>query len=208
MHITELEKKKKKDLAPTGLAHMYRQLLEESDQRHKAAVTATQKPVIGPMPNLTITKPPDFVPKSDLELATIARALGRDVELNDDNQIVDKRELLAPGLNLSAPNTRMLGLRTSTAASTSAATQAQTHRAAGTAASWKEIQERRTREILSQMEEEKKRTMEDKARMEEETTRRIASRRNTEGDVQSARDRYLQRKRQRLEAVEDPLGIP
>ncbi len=83
------------------MAHFYRKLLEDSEQNHEATVAATQKPTIGPQPNLTITKPPDFTPVSDLELARIARQQGKEVELNDDNQIVDKRELLAAGLNLS-----------------------------------------------------------------------------------------------------------
>src|ERR1700675_1542628 len=114
--MTSLElEKKKKGSSSTGLAHLYRKILDESEQQHEAAVAATQKPTIGPQgptPNLTITKPLDFTPKSDLELAKMAREQGREVELNDDNQIVDKRDLLAAGLNLSAPNTRRGGLRT------------------------------------------------------------------------------------------------
>lgn len=43
------------------MAHFYRKLLEDSEQTHEATVAATQKPIIGPqgpMPNMTITKPP------------------------------------------------------------------------------------------------------------------------------------------------------
>jgi coiled-coil domain-containing protein 55 len=179
-------------------------MLEESEQQHQEAVAAAKKPIIGPQPNLTITKPPNFTAKSDLELAQIARAQGREVELNDDNQIVDKRELLAPGLNLSAPNTRRLGARTSAATSSGAgAAEIQSHRAVGTAASRKDINERRTKEILSQIEEEKKRVEEEKVRAEEEAKRKIVARRNTENEIQSARERYLQRKRRKLEETDD-----
>jgi len=178
-------------------------MLDESEQKHEAAVAATQKPTIGPQgpsPNLTITRPLDFAPKSDLELARIAREQGREVELNDDNQIVDKRDLLAAGLNLSAPNTRRLGLRTSTAPSTGGTVQeVQSHRAVGTAASKQAINERRAREILQQMEQEKDRIVQEKARADEQAVQRTVARRNTETDVQSARERYLQRKRRKLE---------
>jgi coiled-coil domain-containing protein 55 len=170
---------------------------------------ATQKPTIGPSLNLTITKPPNFTPKSDLELARDAREQGREVELNDDNQIIDKRELLAPGLNLALPNTRRLGLQTKPAPI--GAPEVQAHRAVGSAASRKKINERRAREVLQQMEDEEKRIMEERVRAEEEATRRIVTRRNDEGAVQSARERYLQRKRQRLEeaseaAAQESLG--
>jgi coiled-coil domain-containing protein 55 len=164
------------------MAHFYRQLLEESEQSHEETVAATQKPIIGPMPNLTITKPPNFTVKSDLELARIAREQGREVELNDDNQIVDKRELLAQPV--------------------------QSHRAVGTAASRREINERRAREVLQQMEDEKKRVIDERVRAEEEATRRIVARRNNEEEIQSARERYLQRKRRKLDEMEQSSEQP
>lgn len=191
------------------MTHFYKRMLEESEQTHEAAVAATQKRIIGPQgptPNLTITKPADFTKVSDLELARVAREQGKDVELNDDNQIVDKRELLAAGLNLSAPNTRRLGLRPSANAHATAEGDAvQSHRAVGTAASRKEINERRAREIQQQLQDEENRLATEKRRVEEEATRRIVVKRNNEDDVQSARERFLQRKRQRMDETQDPI---
>ena len=198
--LTELEKKNKG--MGTGMAHFYKKLLEESEAKHEETVAATtEKRVIGPQgptPNLTITKPPDFVPKSDAELARIAREEGKDVELNDDNQIVDKRELLSAGLNLSAPNTRRLGLQSSKKANESDE-GVQVHRAVGSAASRREINERRAREIESQMREERERIVKTKEMEEEERRNRIVAKRNTAEDVQSARERYLARKRRKVE---------
>ncbi|KAG2078283.1 hypothetical protein BDR04DRAFT_1131995 [Suillus decipiens] len=196
----EAEKKKQKG-APTGMAHFYRKLLEDSEQQHEETVAATgTKRVIGPQgpaPNLTITKPPELTPKSDLELAQLAKEQGKDVELNDDNQIVDKRELLSAGLNLSAPNTRRLGLQiTKQTASTS---EVQVHQAVGTAASRREINERRAREIRQQLEEERERVSKQKEAHEEEARQRTILKRNTQEDVQNIRARYLARKRQKLE---------
>ncbi|KAG1891057.1 coiled-coil domain-containing protein 55-domain containing protein [Suillus subluteus] len=165
----EAEKKKQKG-APTGMAHFYRKLLEDSEQQHEEAVAATEtKRVIGPRgpaPNLTITKPPELTPKSDLELAQLAKEQGKDVELNDDNQIVDKRELLSAGLNLSAPNTRRLGLQIT-----------------------KQTASTKKRERVSKQ----------KEAHEEEARQRTILKRNTQEDVQNIRARYLARKRQKLE---------
>ena len=183
------------------MAHFYRKLLEESEQQHEEAVAATEekKPVIGPQgPNLTITKPAEFKPKSDIELARLARQEGKEVELNDDNQIVDKRELLSGGLNLAAPNTRKLGLNVSEAKG-NADEPLQIHRAVGSAASRREINERRAREIAQQMEQERERILEEKERRERESISRVVAKRNNEETLQSARERYLARKRQKME---------
>jgi len=190
------------------MAHFYRKLLEDSEQKHEEAVAATEtKRVIGPQGpalNLTITKPPELTPKSDLELARLAREQGKDVELNDDNQIVDKRELLSAGLNLSAPDTRRLGLQVKR--QTSGTSNVQVHRAAGTAASRREINERRVREIRQQLEEEHERTAKQKEANEEEARQRTILKRNTTEDVQDIRARYLERKKRKLEEVAAAAG--
>ncbi|KAG6851002.1 hypothetical protein H0H93_004489 [Arthromyces matolae] len=207
------EERKKQGHKSTGMTHYYKKLLSDSEQIHEAAVAATQQPRIlgpqGPAPNLTIVKPPDHSQLSDLELANIARAEGKEVELNDDNQIVDKRDLLTAGLNLSLPNTRRLGLR-SVNASTSheGVDKIQSHTAVGTAASRREINERRAREIRKQMDAEEVRVAQERQLAEEDATRRVVAKRNTEADVQSARDRYLQRKRQRLDEDISQEPIP
>ncbi|TFY72679.1 hypothetical protein EVG20_g319 [Dentipellis fragilis] len=201
------ELEKKKSGKSTGLAHFYRKMLEESEQKHEEAVAATQQsgPKVvkgpqGPTPNLTITKPPDHTPKSDLELARMAKEQGKDVELNDDNQIIDKRELLTAGLNLSAPNTRRLGSRTTTNKTETQAQEA--HRAVGAAASRREINERRMKEISSQLDEERERLATEREQREKEAAERLVSRRNDDSQVQSAVERYQQRKRRRLEEAQ------
>ena len=197
--MPELEKKRG---SSGGMAHFYRKLLEESEQQHEETVAATQpisKNVKGPQgttPNLTIVRPPELAPKSDAELARLAREQGKDVELNEDNQIVDKRELLSAGLNLSAPNTRKIGLHASKKPD---APTVEVHRAAGSAASRREINERRMREISSQLEEEQERVVKEKERQESETTARLVARRNNDTDIQRAQERYQERKRRKLE---------
>ncbi|KAI0703627.1 coiled-coil domain-containing protein 55-domain containing protein [Cytidiella melzeri] len=201
----EEERKKKNGNMGTGMAHFYKKLLEESEQQHEETVAATSaKPVIGPQgpaPNLTIVKPPDFTPMSDAEMARIAREQGKEVELNDDNQIVDKRELLSAGLNLSAPNTRKFGLQ-KPGQTTATEESVAAHRAVGTAASRREITERRAREAERQMEEERERILKERELRELENINRVVAKRNTEESVQSAKERYLARKRRKLEEGE------
>lgn len=203
--ITEMQKNQGR--RSTGMAHFYRKLLEETEQQHEATVAATQeKRVIGPQgptPNLTITKPSDFTPMSDLELARVAREEGKEVEVNDDGQIVDKRDLLSAGLNLSLPNTRHLGRQRQPqiVSKDELDKPVEAHTAVGTAASRREINERRRREIMQQMEVEKTRAENETQRQEDEKLRRTIAKRNNESDVRSARERYLARKRQKIEGI-------
>lgn len=194
------------------MTHFYRQLLEESEQKHEATVAATNKRVMGPQGpsiNLTIVKPPQLSSIPDAELARLAREEGKEVELNDDNQIVDKRELLSAGLNLSLPNTRFAGIRSSTNNPNRDNSQSvQTHRAVGTAASRREINERRAREIQQQLEAEQQRTAKESQDAADQAMQRIIAKRNNDDDIEDARSRYLQRKRKRIEEEEkskDPL---
>lgn len=192
------------------MAHFYRKLLDESEQKHDETVAATQsssrtvKGPQGPTPNLTIVRPPEFTPKSDAELAHLAREQGKDIELNEDNQIVDKRELLSAGLNLSAPNTRRAGLHTTKKADVSSV---EVHHAAGSAASRKEVNERRMREISIQLAEERERVVKEKERQESDATARLVARRNNDADIQKALERYQDRKRRRLEKSPEAMEI-
>jgi hypothetical protein len=192
------------------MAHFYRKLLEESEQKHEETVAATQstsKTVKGPQgatPNLTIVRPAQLTPKSDAELARLAREEGKDVELNEDNQIVDKRDLLSAGLNLSAPNTRRIGLHAPKNADADAP-PVDVHQAVGSAASRKEINERRMQEISAQLAEEQERVVKEKERQESEAAARLIARRNNDADIQKALERYQERKRRKLEKPSEEM---
>ena len=207
---TESEKKKKKGFGG-GMAQFYQKLLEEEAKAHEEAVALTTSPSSEPSsskrpqgPNLTITKPPTSEPlipgtKSDLELAKEAAQKGVEIELNDDNQIVDKRELLTAGLNMSMANTRKLGLKSSAPSSNTPAESVNSHRAVGVAASRNAINARRAREIQTQVAEEEERLRSERERREREAKERVVAKRNNEEDVLGARERYLARKKRKLE---------
>ncbi|KZV68242.1 hypothetical protein PENSPDRAFT_582681 [Peniophora sp. CONT] len=207
------EAEKKKRPGVSGMAYFYSKMLEETEQAHDVVVasaepapppTRTTAPgaIKGPHipPNLIITRPPDMTQKSDAELARLAQQEGKAVELNDDNQIVDKRQLLSAGLNLAAPNTRKLGLRTAMARDGGDAPAAAVYTGVGTSASRKEVDARRRREVEEQIELEKERVRAERERAEKERTARIVERRNDDNSIQSAAERYRERKRRKLEA--------
>ncbi|KAF8710362.1 hypothetical protein RHS03_01827, partial [Rhizoctonia solani] len=194
---------------------------DPSSEPAVAAASGTSAPGrIGPAPvaNLTVTRPargpkplevapnPDEVLKSgetrtNGETKTMITADGSEVEINDNNEVVDKRELLSAGLNLSAPNTRNLSLLRAIHGSGSKTTEEPVvaHRAAGVAASKEEIRKRQQRQLEAQLEEERKRVRDEQEREEREERERVVRRRNDESAVNDAKERYLARKRRKLE---------
>ncbi|KAG9019642.1 hypothetical protein FRB90_011988 [Tulasnella sp. 427] len=210
----EAERKKKKN--QPGMAAFYKDFLQKTGEQHEAASIAAAKAAAAAAneaesgsQDLTIRKPlkvapdPDsvFKEETDADRAALARAEGKDVELNDDGMLVDKRDLLSAGLNvnLSAPNTRKLGSGSKSASKQDDGLPPSAHRAAGSAATLKEIRARQARELERQYEEERVRVAQEKEKQEREELERVVKRKNTEADVQSARERYLDRKRRKLE---------
>jgi hypothetical protein len=141
---------------------------------------------------------------TDLEKVRRAREEGKTVELNDDNQIVDKRELLSAGLNLSAKNTRDLAAyrKKKEDEGSDQNQNANFHTAVGAAASRREIEARRQQQLEEQLAEEKERRERERLREEEESRTRAIKRKNDDDAVMSARERYLERKRRKLEQPE------
>lgn len=186
--------------------HFYRTLLQQSEDKHAAAVAAASKPIIGPArpdeatQSFVIKRPEDNAQQqiSDLEKARIAREQGKEVELNDDNQIVDKRELLSAGLNLSGKNTRDLSSLRKSRTTNNATESGPIHTAVGAAASKREIEDRRRRELEHQLKEEKERRLREQERQEAEAREKVVKRRNDDESVKSALDRYRERKRRKL----------
>jgi len=196
------------------MAYFYQTLLQESNEKHAAAVAAVSKPLEAlDGPNFAIRKPDDLAPPtaekaSDLELAQVAQAQGRHVELNDDNRIIDKRELLSAGLNLSGQNTRDLTSLRKSRPSPIKDQPATIHTAVGAAASRREIEQRRRRELERQVAEEEERHVKTAQQAEAEARERQVKRRNDDLAVQSALDRYRERKRRKLESGQGHQDVP
>ncbi|KGB77195.1 hypothetical protein CNBG_3033 [Cryptococcus deuterogattii R265] len=212
-----------------GLTAFYKTMLDSEESKHAAAVAATSKPVVGP--SLAIRPPSKpvyddeeeydpFLAREAKESASapagnrlgkagttmINEESGKQVEINDEGEVVDKRSLLKAGLNITKkpkaeiPNSLLTFQR-----SGQPSEGPYVSRAVGAAAGYKERMERERRRLAEQMrevEERKRKEEEEKLRREEEEARRRREGENGEAERKraEARERYLARKREREEA--------
>lgn len=191
------------------LTGFYRKLLDNTTVTHDAALQATKKstkpgdPVTEPIP----ATEDDTV--QDVDIAEAARRTGKNVALNDDNQIVDKRQLLSAGLNIMAKPGSV------TLSSPSGEDARSREYAEYKRRKWEEEEERRrkvgsdkqSRERLSkdierQMLEKEAKEREEERRKEEEMKQKLAKR-TTEETKMDAKARYLARKKQKTEDKEE-----
>ncbi|KAL7413359.1 coiled-coil domain-containing protein 55-domain containing protein [Mrakia frigida] len=198
-----------------GISSFYKSFLEKDAEAHSAAVSATLAASKPPDPtNLTIVKPKGPVqgptlppPTSDAALAADAKAKGLNVETNDSGEIVDSRDLLTPGLNFMPkkqppPSVPGAGGSGSGGASGSGGVGAGVSRRVGAAAGGREIRERQERMMAAQLEEEEKRLEREREEREQKRIVGVKEKRNDEVAVGSARERFLERKRAKLEEEE------
>jgi len=197
-----------------GISSFYKSFLEKDAEAHSAAVSATlaastSKP--SDPNNLTIVKPKGPIqgptlppPTSDAALAAEAKAKGLTVETNDSGEIVDSRDLLTPGLNFmpkKQPPPSVLGVGGSSSGGGAGGAGGASRRV-GAAAGSREIRERQERMMASQLEEEEKRLEREREEREQKRIVGVKEKRNDEVAVGSARERFLERKRAKLEEEE------
>ncbi|WWD22341.1 hypothetical protein CI109_106832 [Kwoniella shandongensis] len=217
-----------------GLTAFYKSMLDTDEAKHAAAVAATAGPssASGQGPSLAI-KPPTAARNDDFDdqeeydplLAREAKASGlndqsskqkagstridelsgKEVEVNDEGEVVDKRSLLKAGLNImKKPKPELPSSLLTSQRSKDPLDGPYKSRAVGTAASYAERMERERRRLADQMRDEaekKKRDEEERLRREEEEARK--RREGDDGEAerkrQEAKERYLARKRAREE---------
>ncbi|BEI84170.1 hypothetical protein CcaverHIS002_0407740 [Cutaneotrichosporon cavernicola] len=198
-----------------GLTSLYASMLDDGAAKHAAAVAATAKTG----PSLAIRPPQDFKDEEEYDpllaaeekssrlgagVRTINADTGKEIEINDDGEVVDKRSLLKAGLNITKKLGPALPPSLISGTREEAKNKPYVSRAVGAAASYHERVARERKRLSEQIvvEEEKKRAAAEAARAEEEE----AARRRREGDDgaaaerrMGAKERYLARKREREE---------
>ncbi|KAI9675410.1 MAG: hypothetical protein M1817_001314 [Caeruleum heppii] len=203
--LEEEERKKEEEDARRnkgkGMMGFYRDVLERGEQKHEEAVTAVENAKMAsvqgaPEPELGQTKD-----KSEEELARELQSKGQSIALNDEGQIVDKRQLLSAGLNV-APKP---AATSSSAASSGTSRPGAQPAYQGKSATQRAMRERQTRMLEEQLAQASKRAADDEDERQKELER-AAKTRKTEGEISGARERYLQRKREAEEAKKK--GIP
>jgi coiled-coil domain-containing protein 55 len=184
----EEERKKKGG----GMQGFYKDLLRKDEERSaliaKTAEVAAQKPKEGTIVEDT---------PEELEAAKKAAELnekGARILVNDEGEVIDKRQLLSAGLNVAAkPKTD------ANAATAGSATNHEGYVRPSAARNARESQrERQSRMMEAQLEEIAAKQREQELEEEKAREEKLKSSKSTT-DIQSAKERYLARKREREE---------
>ena len=187
----EQERKKNKG---AGMTQFYKDLLEKGEQRHAGVVQAAEESVKnGPKVEIE-----DETKKSEVDIAReISQKTGAAIAINDEGQVVDKRELLKGGLNIvSKPKAATTTSQNGTSSMNDRSRRADFMGAGG---GKQAMRERQSRMMEAQLEQATKHALEEEEE-ERQKIERASKSRKTEADVSSAKERYLARKREAAEA--------
>ncbi|OQD68680.1 hypothetical protein PENDEC_c032G03077 [Penicillium decumbens] len=190
------EEERRKRNGGAGMVGFYRDVLSRGEAKHEEAVKAAEEAARRVKAGEITEDAAESEEKSEAQKAEELNAQGARVIVNDEGQVVDKRQLLSAGLNV-APKPKPAPSAAPAAAARPAGRPGpnasdQSGRAGQRA--------RQTEMIARQLEEQARQEEEAEAAKQKEIAERICSQK-TERDVSSAKERYLARKREREEAA-------
>lgn len=188
--IREEEEAKKNSGA--GLTSFYKQMLEKQEAEHAMVVKAVEEKI----KNGPTLDEEEVKEKTAADLARELNAKeGRKIAINDNGEVVDERDLLKGGLNIKAKP------KSATQGPTRAPSTADRSNGGfvGANGGKQAMRERQTRMMEAQLEQATKRSLEQDEE-ESKKVERAAKSQKTEGDIMSAKERYLARKREAEEA--------
>ncbi|KAH8696043.1 coiled-coil domain-containing protein 55-domain containing protein [Talaromyces proteolyticus] len=188
------EEERRKKNGGSGMVSFYREMLARDEESHgeavKAAQEAAEKVAAGETPvevSEGVTKE-----KSEADIAAELNARGAKVVVNDEGQVVDKRQLLSAGLNVAPkPKAKPSGpAAVSTVRPGARGPSNEVYAARGAQRA------RQTEMIAAQLEERARQEEEAEKERQKQLAEKNRSHK-TDSDVQSARERYLARKREK-----------
>lgn len=206
----EEEERRRRD-GGVGMVGFYRDMLARGEEKHGEAMRMAQEAAervnAGGVPAAGEAEAEEEEKeKSEAQIAAELNAKGANIVLNDEGQVVDKRQLLSAGLNVpTKPKPKPSAQAPSTAGAGAARPGARPNPASDAHFSRNAQRARQTELIASQLEERARREEEAEAARQREIAERTRSRK-TESEVSSARERYLARKREREEAAAKGKG--
>jgi coiled-coil domain-containing protein 55 len=188
----EQEQKKNKG---AGMTNFYKNMLERGEQKHAEIVKAAEEAAKrGP-----VEKAEEEKQKSEAEIAReISEKTGANIAVNDEGQVVDKRQLLKGGLNI-VPKPKSVATATASLGGPSMADRGRGPGFVGAGGGKQAMRERQSRMMEAQLEQATKRALEEEEG-ERQKIERASKSRKTEGDIMSAKERYLARKKEAEEA--------
>lgn len=188
----EQERKKNKG---AGMTNFYKNMLEKGEQKHAEIMKAAEEQAKkGPAdPEGTVKE------KTEAEIAReINEKTGAAIAVNDEGQIVDKRQLLTGGLNI-IPTPKSTAPAGASRGGPPASGRSRASGFVGAGGGKQAMRERQTRMMEAQLEQATKRALEQEDE-DREKIERASKSRKTEGDIMSAKERYLARKKEAEEA--------
>lgn len=192
--IREAEELKKNKGA--GMTSFFKSVLEKGEQKHAEIVKAAEERLkSGPVEE----EHQESKERSEAELAReINEKKAGAIAVNDEGQVVDKRQLLKGGLNI-VPKDKPAPSTSSARGGLSMSDRGRNSGPVGAGGGKQAMRERQSRMMEAQLEQATKRALEDE---EEERVKveRAAKSRKTEGEIMGAKERYLARKREAEEA--------
>jgi hypothetical protein len=181
----------------TGMTNFFKNVLEKGEQKHAEVVKAAEERAkAGPQAE---EADDDEEEKTEAELAReINEKTGSAIAVNDEGQVVDKRQLLKGGLNI-LPKPKPAAPPSTSRGDPAASDRGHGSGLVGSGGGKLAMRERQSRMLEAQLEQATKRAreVEDEERQKIE---RAAKSRKTEGEIMSAKERYLARKRDAEEA--------
>ncbi|KAH8673643.1 coiled-coil domain-containing protein 55-domain containing protein [Xylariales sp. PMI_506] len=184
-----------------GMTAFYKDLLNRGDERHAEMMKAAEERAkLGPQHHeqdgLTGEER-----RTDTDRAREINSKGGTIAINEDGEVVDKRELLRGGLNLGAKK------KTEVPSQERKPERGDNRDSRGFVGSGgkQAMRERQTRMLEAQLEQSLKRSLQDEEE-ERQKVERASKSRKTDSEISSAKERYLARKRAAEE--EKKKGLP
>lgn len=196
--LEEEEKRREEEEAKKnkagGMSAFYRRLLDKDEERHAEVLKATRESVDDGPKGEEAESEDDDRERADAALARELNEKGASVAVNEDGQVVDKRQLLMGGLNVGSRKRENVQKEAKQPrhGDQRHANSAQANRKQG-------MRERQSRMLEEQLEQSMKRSREAEEAGQRDVEQSAKSRK-TEGEISSARERYLARKRAAEEA--------
>jgi Coiled-coil domain-containing protein 55 (DUF2040) len=194
------EEERRRKTGESGMMGFYRQMLARDEESHgevmKATEEAARKLAAGDVPATDDTTEAAAGEKTEAQMAAELNSRGAKIVVNEEGQVVDKRQLLSAGLNV-APKPKTKPSSEPTRGGPSTAAFRPGARAGAPSFAAKDAQRARQTEMVAAQLEEKARQEEEAEKAQQKELAEKNRSRKTESDVSSARERYLARKKER-----------
>ncbi|KAI8388083.1 coiled-coil domain-containing protein 55-domain containing protein [Radiomyces spectabilis] len=202
------EKKREEEMEKNKtMTSFYKRMLDKKEALHNALMDEMNKKESSSAEKQKKLEQGEKQLDEDLQLLEQARREGKSVTLNDNNEIVDKRELLGAGLNVAKPKFGSFGSLASSderirerqleyeeyKRKKVAEYEARRRQGRG------DERERLSQEVERQMLANKQKEEEEARKKQEEFEQKVAAKRTTDEAAMSAKERYLARKKQKME---------